>query len=68
MFQETIDAIVSDIDSFKAHQDNLILFAKSEQEYDEHLVKLLKCLCEKNVAINASKLVFWINELEYLGF
>ena len=68
VFQETIDAIVNNIDGVKAYQDDLILFAKNGQEHDECLVKLLKRLCEKNVAINASKLVFRVNELEYFGF
>ena len=50
VFQETIDAIVNDIEcGVKAYQDDLILFAKNKQEHDEYLFKLLKHLCEKNI-------------------
>ena len=68
IFQECINEVIKDLQGVKAYQDDLIVYGKDKQQHNERVISLLNRLLEKNVSINASKSVFGVHKLEYLGF
>jgi hypothetical protein len=47
--------------------DNIVIFAKNEEEHDEHLRLVLQKLRENQIYAKLNKCEFWLNEVSFLG-
>ena len=68
IFQKSIDHLLSGLSNTRAYQDDIIVYGKSKQEHDKHLLRLLQTLNEANVRINAKKSEIGVKKLKYLGY
>jgi HD-GYP domain-containing protein (c-di-GMP phosphodiesterase class II) len=48
--------------------DDILIFSKTEEEYKEHIRKILKKLINKNLRIKTEKTEFHAKEVDFLGF
>ena len=68
-FQEKLSQLFSDLPYIKIYLDDLLIF--SNGTYEDHLKKVhevLRRLHEKNLAVNARKSYWAVDEVDYLGF
>ena len=68
IFQQQLDRCISDLKGVRAFQDDIVVFAKDKQQHDEYLMELLKVLKRFNIKINATKSVFGVRKIRYLGY
>mgnify|MGYP003467003963 CR=1 FL=1 len=68
IFQTTINEVIKGIQGVRAYQDDLIVFGKSSDEHRRNLKQLLERLKQFNVKINASKSIFGVQKIKYLGY
>jgi hypothetical protein len=47
--------------------DNIVIFAKNEEEHDEHLRLVLQKHRENQIYAKLNKCEFWLNEVSFLG-
>jgi hypothetical protein len=47
--------------------DNILIFSKDEEEYDEHLRMVLQKLRENQLYAKLNKCEFWLKEVSFLG-
>ncbi|KAK2396263.1 hypothetical protein QL285_057922 [Trifolium repens] len=47
--------------------DDILVYSKSEEEHEEHLLLVLQVLREKKLYANPSKCDFWLEEVNFLG-
>ena len=47
--------------------DDILVYSKSEQEYEQHLPIVLQTLREKQLYTKLSKCDFWLKEVSFLG-
>ena len=69
VFQEKMAKLFSDLPWVKVYLDDLLIFTKSG--YKDHLKKVnmvLERLKSKNLAVNALKSHWALQEVDYLGF
>jgi hypothetical protein len=69
LFQEKISKLFADMPYVRTYLDDLLIF--SNGTYKDHLAKVdrvLQRLCSKNLAINALKSYWAVQEVDYLGF
>ena len=50
-----------------AYLDDILIFSKTFEEHEQNVRKVLKCLGEKGVKLNAGKCNFFKREIRYLG-
>jgi hypothetical protein len=70
MFQEKMSELMAGLDFARAYLDDLLIIS-TEKGFDKHLEKLekvLDCLSEAGLKINAVKSFFGRTNLEYLGY
>jgi len=68
IFQTTINEVIKGTQGVRAYQDDLIVFGKSSDEHRRNLKQLLERLKQFNVKINASKSIFGVQKIKYLGY
>ena len=69
IFQERMAKLFADVPYIKVYLDNLLIF--SNGTYEDHLAKVklaLDRLKSKNLAVNALKSFWAVEEVDYLGF
>lgn len=68
-WQRAINTILKDnLDqNLHAYLDDLIIFAKTREEHDELLQKVMQLLNKNNLQLKISKCMFYVKEFEYLG-
>jgi transposase InsO family protein len=69
IFQERMSKLFADLPYMKVFLDDLLIF--SNGTFEDHLEKVkeaLRRLHEKNLAVNASKSFWAVQEVDYLGF
>ena len=47
--------------------DDILVYSRDEQEYEQHLKIFLQTLREKKLYTNLSKCNFWLKEVSFLG-
>ena len=47
--------------------DDILIYSKNQEEYEEHLRLTLQILKEKKLYAKFSKCEFWLNEVHFLG-
>lgn len=68
IFQSVINQILGNLPGVKAYQDDIIVYAHSQYEHNQRLLRLLQVLQKYNVRINAQKSEFSVSSLKYLGY
>ena len=68
LFQQTMDAVIKGLPGVRSYQDDLLVFAKTREEHDGRLMKLLQVLQTRNVRINVEKSLIGVRQLKYLGY
>ncbi|XP_065086709.1 uncharacterized protein LOC135708531 [Ochlerotatus camptorhynchus] len=69
IFQEVLQRkILVGCKGVKNYLDDILIFARTQEEHDENLDAVLTCLREHNVKINASKCTFKSQSVKFLGF
>jgi hypothetical protein len=48
--------------------DDILIFSKTEEEYKEHIKKILRKLIDENLRIKIEKTEFYAKEVDFLGF
>jgi HD-GYP domain-containing protein (c-di-GMP phosphodiesterase class II) len=48
--------------------DDILIFSKTEEEYKEHIKKILRKLIDENLRIKTEKTEFHAKEVDFLGF
>lgn len=66
--QRFIDNITRDFDFVYAYIDDILIASSNEKEHYEHLKILFDRLNQYGVVINATKCIFGVNEIEFLGY
>ena len=66
-FQRFIDKLLRDLHFCYACIDDLLITSSSPEEHLQHLRLVLERLEEHRIVINASKSLFGISELDFLG-
>ena len=69
LFQERLSKLFADLQYMKVYLDDLLIF--SNGSYEDHLAKVdeaLRRLKSKNLAVNALKSFWAVEEVDYLGF
>jgi len=68
IFQDVIEnTILKGLKNVIAYQDDIVVFAKTEESLKKHLNATESRLREKGVTVNEAKLVRNVSEIEYLG-
>ena len=66
-FQRLMDSILRDIPSVFIYLDDILVFSKNKKEHAEHLRNVLKVLSDAGMIVQASKCVFGVPEITFLG-
>ena len=66
-FQRHLNNVLSDLKFCFAYIDDILVFSTSEEDHLEHLRILFERLKSHAIRVNASKCVFGVAEVEYLG-
>jgi hypothetical protein len=48
--------------------DDILIFSDIEEEYSEHVYKVLKVLQDANLLVKLKKSYFYIKEVDFLGY
>lgn len=67
-FQRFIDEVLRGLDFCFAYQDDILVASSNQDEHLEHLTVLFERFNKYKVVINASKSLFGVKELPFLGF
>lgn len=68
IYQFTIQNVLRDCPGQRNLSDDIIVFAETVEEHDKRLEKVLKTLEESGLTLNASKCVYRMNEIQFMGF
>lgn len=66
-FSLLLNKILQNIDGVISHIDDILIHAKTIEQHDEILNKVLKCLEEEGLTLNKDKCVFRTQRLVFLG-
>ncbi|KAG0436138.1 Transposon Tf2-9 polyprotein [Dictyocoela muelleri] len=66
-FQQAMSELFGQLDYVKIFLDDILIFSKSKEEHDIHLLEVLKRLWNAHVKINFKKSEFFKPEILYLG-
>lgn len=66
-FQRFMNEVLSDLNFVCCYLDDILVFSKSEKDHLEHLTIVFERLESYGLTIKASKCVFGINQLDFLG-
>ncbi|KAL1132845.1 hypothetical protein AAG570_010797 [Ranatra chinensis] len=69
-FQRLMDEFLEGLDegAIQVYMDDIIVFSRSEQEHDEHLVQLLRRLKEFGLKVSREKTMFFQPSVKCLGY
>ena len=67
LFQCRITKILVDLPGVVCQMDNIIIFGKNQEEHDQCLEAVLKCIEKANGTLNPPKCKFSKNKLTFLG-
>lgn len=68
IFQKVMEFIIRGLEGVLIYIDDIIVFARTHLQHEARLALLKKRLEDYNVKLNASKCVFSMTELDFLGF
>ena len=67
VFQRKLDAIFLSVPGVTSIADNMIIYGRTDQEHDQHLVNFLK-VCRKNtLTLNPDKMQFRLPQVSFFG-
>ena len=67
VFQRKLDAIFLDVPGVIGIADDMVIYGRTDQEYDEHLVNFLE-VCRKNtLTLNPGKMQFRLPQVSFFG-
>lgn len=66
-YQKMMDRIVGDLEGVLNAADDLLVHAKTMEEHDGRLEKLMERLTEYNILLNLDKCVFRVTQIRFLG-
>ena len=67
-FQRWVDTVIGDLPGIFCYLDDLLVFSKDEHTHLEILDALFKRLSDAGLTVAASKCVFGVSSLDYLGY
>ncbi|KAL4123291.1 hypothetical protein QTP88_015489 [Uroleucon formosanum] len=67
-FQRFIDEVTNGLDLCYACIDDILVFAKSEEDHKQHLRVLFEKLSDYGVTVNSKKCVLGTTEVKFLGY
>lgn len=67
-FQAIIRDCIEGLEGARNISDDIIVFAKTQEEHDRRLKNVLQRLREKNITLNKSKCEFNKNSVEFFGY
>ena len=67
-FHRFMDEILKDLDFCFAYIDDILVFSRSSQEHDQHLLIFFTQLQNYGILLNPSKCVFRVPEISFLGY
>ena len=67
-FQTIIRDCLEGLENTRNIIDYINVFAKTQEEHDQKLKKVLQRLWEKNITLNKSKCEFYKNAVEFFGY
>lgn len=67
-FQRFVDNIFMNTECVFAYLDDILIFSESEEQHQEDLVKVLQILSDNFLRISLEKCVFFVKEINFLGF
>ena len=67
-FQRFMNQVTQGLDFVFVYVDDILIFSKTEEEHEEHLRMLFKRLLEYGLRIKASKCLFGVSCLDFLGY
>ena len=50
------------------YMDDILIFSSSEEEHEQHLLKVFECLARARLQISLEKSIFFTTAVEFLGF
>ena len=65
VFQKKLDEIFQNVQGVTGISDDMIIYGKSQEEYDIHFLNFLSIVRKNNLWINASKLQFQLKEVSF---
>ena len=65
--QMLISHVLSDLPCHICYQDDILIYAENEEEYDLRLRAILDRLCSVGLKLNKSRCMIYISELQFLG-
>ena len=67
IYQIIIQQTIQDIKVCKNISDDIIIFARTQEEHDQILQKVLQRLRDKNLSLNANKCIFSKDSILFMG-
>jgi len=67
-FQRFIDNLLRDIPFVVTYIDDILIFSQSQEEHQQHLLRVLERLNTANLRINRKKSDLFKNKINFLGF
>ena len=67
IFQSILDKILQGIDKVQAFIDDILIWAKNQEELNERIIEVLERLRKFNVKVNLGKCQWFVKKVTYLG-
>ena len=67
VFQRKLDAIFLDIPGFTGIADDMVIYGRTDQDHNEHLVNFLEVCRRNTLTLNPDKMQFRLPEVSFFG-